>query len=117
MGNNITNLYQNLTELEKDKNIKNSLFKITHEVKNPIAVCKGYLEMIDINNKEKTSKYIKIINQEIDRSLDIMTDFMEFSKIKIKKEIMDINILLENIKEEFKIFSNNKAPLRLNLEK
>ena len=46
-------LNQTLKELEKEKNLKNSLFKITHEVKNPIAVCKGYLSMIDYTNKEK----------------------------------------------------------------
>ena len=64
--------------------------------------------MIDVKDLKKTSKYITIIKQEIDRSLDIMSDFMEFSKIKINKEIMDINMLLENIEEEFTIFTNNK---------
>lgn len=108
LGNNITNLYINNCELEKDKQLKNSLFKITHEVKNPIAVCKGYLEMFDVNNKKQSEKFISIIKSEIDRSLMIMSDFMEFSKIKIEREIMDINMLLEDIEDEFVIFISNK---------
>lgn len=108
LGNNITNLYISNCELEKDKKLKNSLFKITHEVKNPIAVCKGYLEMLDINNKKQSEKFISIIKSEIDRSLEIMSDFMEFSKIKIEKEIMDVNMLLEDIDNEFQIFTNNR---------
>ena len=108
LADNISSLYLTARELETEKKLKTSLFKITHEVKNPIAVCKGYLEMIDINNKEKTIKYLSIIKQEIERSLNIMSDFMEFSKIKIDKDILDINILLENIEEELNIILKNK---------
>ena len=118
LTDNITSLYQTVSNLEKDKQLKNSLFKITHEVKNPIAVCKGYLDMIDINNKDKLKRYIPIIKQEIDRSLNIMTDFMEFSKININKEILDINVLLEDIIEELKflLYSKN-IKLKTNITK
>ena len=87
-------LNQTLKELEKEKNLKNSLFKITHEVKNPIAVCKGYLSMIDYTNKEKAKKYNGIILSEIDRTLDIMDNFSEYTKINIKKDIMDLDSLI-----------------------
>jgi signal transduction histidine kinase len=108
LGDNISSLYLTVSKYEKEKQLKNSLFKITHEVKNPIAVCKGYLDMLNINDQDKVSRYIPIIKQEIDRSLNIMTDFMEFSKIKIEKEILDINILLEDIIDELNIIINNK---------
>lgn len=48
---NVINLHMNLKEFEKDKNMKINLFKITHEIKNPLAVIKGYLSMFDVNNK------------------------------------------------------------------
>jgi len=89
-------LNQTLKELEKEKNLKNSLFKITHEVKNPIAVCKGYLSMIDYDNKEKSQKYNEIILSEIDRALDIMDNFSQYTKISIKKDIMDIDYLIND---------------------
>lgn len=108
LADQITSLHLTVSELEKDKQIKNSLFKITHEVKNPIAVCKGYLDMLDVHNEEQVERYIPIIKQEISRSLDIMSDFMEFSKIKIDKEIIDINMLIEDVEEELKLLVNGK---------
>ncbi len=115
LADNISSLYLTEKEFKKEKQLRNSLFQITHEVKNPIAVCKGYLEMIDINNKDKLKKYIPIIKHEIDRSLNIMGDFMEFSKIKIEKDIIDINILLEEITEELKIISKSKN-IKINIK-
>lgn len=108
LADRITSLFLSLSELERDKQLKNSLFKITHEVKNPIAVCLGYLDMLDINNRDHLERYIPIINQELNRSLDIMNDFMEFSKIKIDKDIIDINMLLEGIEDEMKILLNGR---------
>ena len=108
LADQITSLHLTVSELEKDKQLKNSLFKITHEVKNPIAVCKGYLDMLDINDHNQLERYIPIIRQELHRSLDIMNDFMEFSKIKIDKEIIDINMLLEDIEEEFQLLIHSR---------
>ena len=49
--NEIVNFHISLKEIEKQKQVQNTIFKITHEIKNPIAVCKGYLDMFDINIK------------------------------------------------------------------
>lgn len=94
---NIANIHMSIKELESEKQIRNSLFKITHEIKNPIAVCKGYLDMFDDNNKNHVKKFIPIIKQEINRTLTIMNDFMEFSKIKLNLDIMDIEMLIGEV--------------------
>lgn len=92
----VVTLSNTIEELEKEKSIRNSLFKITHEVKNPIAVCKGYLDMIDVSNKNKVNKYIPIIKGEINRTLSLLDDYLDFSKIRIEKDIIDIIMLLED---------------------
>lgn len=102
----IESLNSSIKLLEKDKLIKDALFKLTHEIKNPLAVCKGYLDMMNLDNKEKTIKYLSIMKQEIDRSLNIISDFVEYNKIKIVKEEIDLNILLEDVYESFKILVN-----------
>lgn len=104
----IDSLNKTIELLEKDKAIKDGLFKLTHEIKNPLAVCKGYLEMINLDNKEKSTKYISIMKQEINRSLNIMTDFMDFNKIKVVKEQIELNLLLEDIYDCFKIIIKSK---------
>lgn len=108
LADTITTLYSEIKMLEKEKQIKESLFKITHEVKNPIAVCKGYLDMLDLNNQDKINRYIPIIREEIERCLNIMTDFMQFSKIKLNKELVDINLLLDDIYDNFKLINKFK---------
>ena len=90
----------NIKELEKEKQLRTSLFKITHEIKNPIAVCKSYLDMFDINNKGHI-KYIEILKDEMNNILLLLQDFLAMNKIKIQKEILDINLLLEDVIKQF----------------
>ena len=104
----VESLNNTIKILEKEKTIKEALFKLTHEIKNPLAVCKGYLDMINLDDKEKANKYISIIKEEIGRSLNIMTDFLAFNKIKIEKEEIDLTMLLEEIYESFNIITSKK---------
>ena len=108
LADGITNLYEMVSNMEKDNKLRDSLFKLTHEIKNPIAVCKGYLDMLDLDNRDKSSRYISIIRSEIDRSLNVMNDFMEYSKIKVNKEIFDMTLLLDDIYESFKLLVVDK---------
>lgn len=104
----IESLNTTIKMLEKDKKIKDALFKLTHEIKNPLAVCKGYMDMIDLNKEEKALKYINIMKQEINRSLNIISDFVEYNKIKVVKEQIDLNCLLDDVYDSFKILMTNK---------
>ena len=97
---NVGNAYETLKKITKEKKLYESLFKITHEIKNPLAVCKGYLDMFDINNKAKANKYINIINQEIDRTLLLLKDFSSACKLDINTNCMDINMLLMDVCDE-----------------
>ena len=84
------------------------MFKVAHEVKNPLAVCKGYLDMLDINDKEKLEKYIPIIKSEMNRSLTIMDNFLDTKRINIRKELMDLSLLLDDVKETVSILLSGK---------
>lgn len=108
LADNVTSLYLMVRTVSQENKLKDSLFKLTHEIKNPIAVCKGYLDMINLDNREKSQKYIGIIKSEIDRSLNVMSDFMEYSKIKVKKEIFDMVMLMDDIYDSFNILIRDK---------
>ena len=108
LADGITNLHEIVNNMEKENRLRDSLFKLTHEIKNPIAVCKGYLDMLNLDNRDKSEKYIRIVKSEIDRSLNIMNDFMEYSKIKVSKEIFDMTLLLDEIYDSFKLLVDNK---------
>ena len=98
-GEDIIKLHMSIKELENDKQIRESLFKITHEIKNPIAVCKSYLDMFDINNKDHV-RYINILKEENEKILLLLQDFLAMNKIKVQKEILDINMLLEDVVDQ-----------------
>lgn len=125
-ANGIINFQTELRKLQEEKNLRMSLFKITHEIKNPITVCKGYLEMFDINDKEKSKKYISIMKREIKRVLILLEDFLSINKIKIEKDIIDINLLLEEVTSNFipllkeenidRIFNISKDELFINAD-
>ena len=125
LGDDIIKYHLSYKELVREKQIKTSLFKITHEIKNPLAVCKGYLDMLDVNNNEQCKKYIPIIDVEIKHTLLILQDFSSFSKITIEKDIMDINYLLGEVvhnlsellqKNDIKIIFNNDDEIYINAD-
>ncbi len=115
-GDSMIELSNVIKELDKQKSLKLSLFKITHEIKNPIAVCKGYLEMIDYKDREKLEKYIPIIKSEIERTLTIINDFSDYGKLKIEKDMVDLTFLLEEIEETMSpLLRRNKIDFNFNM--
>ena len=115
-GEKIVELHNDLQNIEKEKDLRCSLFKVTHEIKNPITVCKGYLDMIDINDKKKVRKYIPIIKDEITRTLVLMDDFLDYTKIKIEKEDMDLIMLLEDLDDYLEdLFKKNGIKAEFNI--
>ena len=92
-------------ELMKECKMKESLFKISHEIKNPIAVCKGYLDMC---NEQNIEKYIPIIKTEINRTLNLLQDFSACNKIKIEPDIIDISLLIEETRENLKLLFDSQ---------
>lgn len=108
LADGITNLYEMVSNMERENKLRDSLFKLTHEIKNPLAVCKGYLDMLNLDNRDKALKYINIIRSEIERSLNVMNDFMEYSKIKVNKEIFDMTLLLDEVYDSYKLLISNK---------
>ncbi len=114
---NILELKKLLKEYKKDSDLKVSLFKITHEIKNPLSVVKGYLSMININNKDKSIKYLKIINSEVERTINLLNDFREFSKIEINPSLFKLVNLLEEVKNILiSLTENKKIKLNFKLE-
>lgn len=74
---------------------KNEISILRHELKNPLTICNGYLEMLlkseDISKKE----YLKIIKEEINRSLNILNNYSKNLEI----EELDLSFLIEEIKD------------------
>ena len=116
----VINKNVSLQELEKVKrsvdnntNIKNYLCVVTHEIKNSLSISKGYLEMMKVNNG-KNREYLNIVRKEVNRSIEIIQDGLNFSKDNINYEILDINLLLEDVSDTLRdLFKKNKISYRV----
>lgn len=107
---NLKSSNYSLEKLEMEKRI----FKITHEIKNPIAVCKGYLDMLDTHDSKKVEKYIPIIRSEMNRAITIMDDFLSISNISIRREILDVYMLIEDVRDTMEqLLKENKVKLEI----
>lgn len=97
-GEEIANLSNAISENKREKRLYESLSKLTHELKNPITVCKGYIEIINKNGMSSAESYIPIISEEIDRALLVINDFSTLGKATtINKEEVDLKIFTEEI--------------------
>lgn len=107
------NLIDEVTlKLENQENIRNYLCAVTHELKNSLCISKGYLDMLNKNNKKE--EYLKIIRKEINRSIEMIQDGLNISKDKLNYEILDINILLEDVSETLEeLFKIHKIKYRV----
>ena len=85
--------------------MKEDIYTLAHEIRNPLSVVKGYLEMLDETN---ISKYKKIIIKQVDDSLNILSDYLEYSRISLNKEEIDLNVLLVDIKNTLKDYLKNQ---------
>ena len=79
-----------------NNNIAVEFNKFAHEVKNPLAVCSGYLEMINKCSEKDRKIYLEIVQEEIKRSLKIISDYSNYNK-GIEKEELDLTLLYEDI--------------------
>ena len=85
--------------------MKNDIYTLAHEIRNPLCVVKGYLEMLDETN---ISKYKNIINNQVNDSLSILSDYLEFHRISLNKEEIDLNMLLLDLKNNLKDYLKKK---------
>ena len=107
-------LYYTLEDIENNKLIKTSIFKVTHEIKNPLAVIKGYLSIFDPYDSDKCLKYKNILEIEVKNALNVLKDFSSINHLNIKKNNINYYDLLMEAKETILPFFNDKN-IKLNI--
>lgn len=109
----------NSSDLLSIKKLTTAIYKLTHELKNPLSVCNGYLEMISNCDDGKKDKYLSIITEEIKRSIHIINDYSALGKIKeLKKEYFDYSCLMEDVYNTLgDYFKKEKAKIIYNYQK
>ena len=113
-------------ELQKNKefyNAKLNLFtEIAHEIRTPLTLINGELEIINKTEKDNNLlKKINIISNNVNRLFSLSSQIMDFhnlgiTKTEIKFDHINLNNLLETLTDDFKqTFLNAKKEIGLKL--
>ena len=112
------NIYQLNIELNKEKKAellkKRFLAQATHELKTPIAVIRGYAEILYdgmYKNEEERDRYLKNIFDETASVSKLIVDVLEYTKMetgnyKIKLENILFKPFIDNLANRYKDFIN-----------
>ncbi len=100
-------LLQDITAFKEAERIKKDLVaSVSHELKTPITVIKGYIEAIlEMENDEEKRRYLEAAKRNTERMLNIIKDLLILHQIETEKKLdieeVDIERLLNSIKEIF----------------
>ena len=68
---------------------------IAHEIRNPMTSLKGFTQLLQQTTNEDGKRYLAVINEEIKRMEEILTEFLEVSKPTTNKfEYFDVKELI-----------------------
>ncbi|UQZ35031.1 sensor histidine kinase [Paenibacillus sp. PK3_47] len=69
-----------LQRSEKMEIISELAASVAHEVRNPLQVTRGFLQILGERSASKEQEYLKMAIDELDRASSIITDFLTFAK-------------------------------------
>lgn len=94
-----------LQRSEKVEMISELAASVAHEVRNPLQVTRGFLQLLSGRSCALEQEYLDLALTELDRAAGIITDFLTFAKPELGKDS------LLQIAEEFKLIEGILAPL------
>ena len=105
-----------------EENKKNLIVNISHELKTPLSIIKGYIETLEEELKDSEYiNFVEIIKRHTDRLIEILEKMLTISEMeshKIEMEELNLEEILKNIYKLFEKKAKEKnLEFVLNLEK
>lgn len=102
----LENTYRELVQKEKLAEVGNFSMIIAHELKNPLGIIKGSVDILDkpSTRAELRATMISYIQDEVLRLNKLINDFLSFAKpTPPNKTVADINRLVKRLAEHFTV--------------
>jgi len=113
-------LEQQLRQAEKLSALGQMISGVAHELNNPLAVIKGYLELILRRNElgKQTRADLEKVAQESNRAVKLVSNFLSFAREQpTHRETVDLNELVRQAAESRRLDLHKAGvDLRLNLD-
>lgn len=90
MADELQQKMENLKQLDRVRT--DFVANVSHELKTPLTLIKGYIETLQskaINDKEKTDKFISIIKEHSDRLGYTIDDLLSLSELELSKDCVN----------------------------
>ncbi|WP_458120227.1 ATP-binding protein [Paenibacillus sp. Z6-24] len=99
---------QDITEVERLRNelshveqlslVGKMAASITHEIRNPMAVVRGFLQLMREKSPASLDHYYLIVMDELDRANSIINDFLSLAQNRIvEKQLYDLHAIIEEL--------------------
>lgn len=108
MSSGVVMIIQDLTEEEKIRSELDNVERltlvgqmaagITHEIRNPMAVVRGFLQLMQEKSPEDLHSYYHIVIEELDRANSIINDFLSLAQSRVSdKEMVQLHSIVEEL--------------------
>ncbi|SFA90347.1 MULTISPECIES: ATP-binding protein [unclassified Bacillus (in: firmicutes)] len=97
------NMKKEIQKAEKLNTLGELAASIAHEIRNPLTVVKGFLQLMHNQEKEPNFQYISLVLSELNRAESIIDDYLNFAKpqfdkierIHLSESIRNVHYLLQ----------------------
>lgn len=103
---------EKLIQNEKLEIVSHLAASISHEIRNPLTVSRGFLQLLNDSSISPGDRrdYIHLAVNEIDRAIQIITDYLAYAKPSVeKRESLDLAIELTSLLEVMTPFAKMRS--------
>jgi PAS domain S-box-containing protein len=93
----LTRLRDEITRMERLSLVGQMAASITHEIRNPMAVIRGFVQLMRERSPQSQQDYFRIVIDELDRANSIINDFLSLAQNRV---IEKMNCSLHDIINE-----------------
>lgn len=116
----VQSLQEELNKLTQIKTVSEIAASISHEVRNPLTVTRGFTQLLKDGSltDEQRNQYIKLSLEELDRAERIIGDYLNFAKPSMEnKEVLYLNQEIEYIVQVINPYATmNSISVEVNME-
>ncbi|CAM3991574.1 ATP-binding protein [Paenibacillus alkaliterrae] len=94
----ISQLRDEVGRMERLSLVGQMAASITHEIRNPMAVIRGFVQLIQERSPKNQQEYFRIVMEELDRANMIISDFLSLAQNRaLKMEVSSLHDIINEL--------------------